>query len=159
MSEDEIVTALDECGLVVIGVWEDDGVVLLSLSEEEMIGSLIAQTDHSVRIEARYHAVTRRLTPVPTPPWLCGSLIVIVNIPSAKFSIVALQYHFETVTPRIAAGWMFASGIVKHVTEPDFTEGEEPFPDEVRLNVIALETLSQSMRSENSIWTSTLLGF
>ena len=42
VSEDEIVTALGERGLVVVGIWEDDGVVLLSLSEEEMIGGLIA---------------------------------------------------------------------------------------------------------------------
>ena len=158
VSEDEIITALSERGHVVVRIWEDDGVVLLSLLEE-MIGSLIARTGHSVRIDARYHTVMRWLTPVPTPPWLCASLIAIVNIPSAKFSIIAFQDHFETVTPTIAAGLTFTSGIVEHTTEPDFTDGEEPFPDEVRLNVITLITLLQSMRSENSIQTLTLLGF
>ena len=118
-------------------VSEDDGVVLLSLSEKEAIGSLITQTGQLVRIHVGY-LVRRWPTPVPTPPWLCRSLIVIVNIPSAKFLIVALQYHFETVAPRIAAGSMFVSEIVKHETEPDFTKGEEPFPDDVRLNVIDL---------------------
>ena len=38
--------------------------------------------------------------------------MVIVKIPSATLSIVAFQYHLETVAPRINAGWTFASEIV-----------------------------------------------
>ena len=80
VSEDEIVTALDERGLVVVGVWEDHDIVLLALSKEEMVGSLVVQTGRSIRFDGRCQAVRRRLTPVPTPPWLCGSLIVMVNM-------------------------------------------------------------------------------
>jgi hypothetical protein len=47
MSEDEIIAALGERGRVVVGVREDHGIVLLALSEEEMVGSLIAQAGRS----------------------------------------------------------------------------------------------------------------
>jgi len=45
VSEDEIVTALSERGLVIVGIREDHDVVLLALSKEEMIGNLIVQQD------------------------------------------------------------------------------------------------------------------
>lgn len=76
--------------------------------------------------------------PAPTPPWLRGSLIyLIVNTSSAIFLIV-FQHHVE-IAPRMAVSLVVASGIVKHTTEPDFSEGEEPSPDEARLNSIDLE--------------------
>lgn len=77
---------------------------------------------------------------------------MIVKTPSATLSIVAFQYHVETVAPRTDTGTIFASEIVWHTTEPEFTEGEEePFPDEARVKFIDCVTLLQSIKSENSI--------
>ena len=43
VSEHKVVTALDERGRVVVGVREHHNIVLLALSKEKMVGSLIAQ--------------------------------------------------------------------------------------------------------------------
>jgi len=43
VGEHKIITALGECGRVVVRVREHHNVALLALSEEEMVGSLIAQ--------------------------------------------------------------------------------------------------------------------
>ena len=105
VGEHEIVATLCKRGSVVVGFREHHDVVALALTNEEVIGSLIAQARQN---QCREKLVVReRLTPVPTPPWLCGLLIVIVKIPSATLSIVAFQYHIETVAPRTDAGWMF----------------------------------------------------
>jgi len=44
VGEHEIVTALGERGRVIVRVLEYHNIVLLALSDEEMVGSLIAQT-------------------------------------------------------------------------------------------------------------------
>jgi len=43
VSKDEIITTFGERGRVVVRIWEDHDVVLLALSKEEVVGSLIAQ--------------------------------------------------------------------------------------------------------------------
>jgi len=158
MSKDEIVTALGQRRRVVVGIWEDHSVVGLALPKEKMVDCLIAQTRKSVRTETVNVAMKKWLTPVRTPLWLAGLLIVIVNTPSATSSIVPFQYHLETVAPMTDAGLISPSEIVWHSTEPEFTEGVEPFPDEERVKFIDSETLLQSIKSENSICTSMLLG-
>ena len=59
VSEHEIVTALGECSRVVVGVLEHHNIVLLALSKEEMVGSLITQTQRLVRTGARKFAIGR----------------------------------------------------------------------------------------------------
>jgi len=52
VGEHEIVAALGECGSVVVRVREHHDIVLPALSEEEMIGSLVAQARWLVRMGA-----------------------------------------------------------------------------------------------------------
>ena len=87
MGEHDIVAALCKRGSVVVGFREHHDVVSLALSKEEEVGSLIAQSRQN---QSHEKLVAReRLTPVPTPPWLCGLLIMIVKIPSATLLIIA----------------------------------------------------------------------
>ena len=66
------------------------------------------------------------LTPVVTPAWFLGLLIVIVKIPSCTSFNVAFQYHAEMATPGSSAGGTVLGSIVKHCTEPDAIVGVPP---------------------------------
>ena len=131
VGEHKIVAALCKHGSVIVGFREHHDAVSLALSKE-VVGCLIAQA-HQNQCQEKLVA-REQLTPVPTLPWLCGLLIVIIKIPSAMLSIIAFQYHIETIAPRKDAGWRFE--IVWHCTEPEFAEGVEPFPEEVRVKLI-----------------------
>jgi len=153
VSKDEIVAALGQHRRVIVGVREDHSVVSFGLPEK-VVGRLITQTQKLVKIEPETPLQEMAYPPIRTPLWPVGLLTVLADTPPATI-IIPFQYHLQTVAPRTDA-WLDIA--IQNRLALDWAQvhrGGGTFP---RRGKSDCETLSRSIKSENSIWTSMLLG-